>query len=209
MLVSLIVSSCDLINPPAEDPNVLNGDTNLEYTKQGYVSYAYINIDGASLPSGSMTVQSNEGGIVSYKLSFNLKGYKDSAAIATLLGPSNNDKNGNVFVNFKMKVTSEGIQDYYNREKPWTIVKYNDGVGTEYPYTTSDGEKLIRKITEKTGIDEWPYGMYLIKTTKIESDMPSDDKIAKKMVFRANHKFGLVYVEMLLKTDQTVKMKIL
>ena len=203
------ICSCDLLEPKKEDPNTLNGDVNLDYTKVGYKSNVYIKIDNGSVPNGTMTVQKNENGIVTYKININMAGFKDSAFYANLLGPDNRDNKGNVFVELKMKVTSEGIQDFYNREKPWTVLKYNDGVGTEYPYVKANGEKLIRKITEKTGKDDWPYGMLYIKTSKVESDMPSDDKYAKKIIFRANHKFGLVYVELILINGQSVKMNIM
>lgn len=208
IFLAVILSSCDLLNPQKEDPNTLGGETNLELTKPGKVSYTYLDIGGSSLPSGSMTVVSNTDGIVVYKLSFNMKGYKDSAAIATLLPASYKDEKGNVSMDFKFKVTSEGIQDYFRREKPWTIVKYDDGVGTVYPFTTKNGSKQERKITEKTGQDDWPMGFLLIKTTKVEQELPESDPSVKKITYRANHKFGLVYVEMLLKNGQTVKLRI-
>lgn len=208
ILLLITLSGCDLLNPSKDDPNTLGGDTNLEITQVGYVSVASIKIDNTYLPSGDMIVQKNDNGVVTYKMILNLTGFKDSAMYASLVGPEYRDENGNIFIEFKMKITSEGIQDMFERDKPWTIVKYNDGVGTEYPFTNSLGEKLIRKITEKTGKDDWPFGLMYIKTTKIESDMPSTDKVAKKMIFRANHKFGLVYVEIQMHNGQVVKINI-
>jgi hypothetical protein len=205
----LLFTACDLLNPPADDPNVLGGDPNLEITKPGYVSYTYLTIDGNELPSGRMTVESNTDGVVVYKIKSSLVGYPDSAKIAVLLSDKYLDGKGNIVMDFKFKITTEGIQDYFRRDRPWTLVKFNDGVGTEYPFTTDNGTKQVRKITEKTGKDEWPMGLWLIKTTKIEQDLPESDKTAKKVIYRANHKYGLVYVEMLLKNGQTMKLDIM
>jgi hypothetical protein len=208
-VVVLMSASClkDLVDPKS-DPNELGGDTNLELTKVGNVSTANLTVDGKALPNGSMTVTSSKDGIVVYKLSFNLKGNKDSATYAKLLPSQYWDSQGNVVMDFKFKITSEGIQDLFRRERPWTLVKYSDGVGTEYPFTTDNGVKQVRKITEKTGKDDWYMGGMLIKTTKIEQDLPESDQTAKKISYRANHKFGLVYTEVLLKTGSVVNLRI-
>jgi hypothetical protein len=61
----------------------------------------------------------------------------------------------------------------------------------------SSGTTISRTITEKTGLDDWPYGWLLIKTTEVTQTNfnPEVDAIFKTLKFRLNHKFGLVYLE--------------
>jgi hypothetical protein len=119
------------------------------------------------------------------------------------------DSSGDVYKEFKFKITSEGIQSVYAKGRLWTIMKYSDAEGTIYPFTTDNGTKLERKITEKTGKDDWSFGMMYIKTSKVEQNLPETDKTASKIIFRANHKFGLVYFELVLKNGQRAKMSII
>ena len=110
--------------------------------------------------------------------------------------------------NFDLKITSEGYLDYFVEGKPWVMVKYDDGVGTTYSIKTSKGETLTRTITEKTGVDEWPLGFFLIKTTKVEQEAPADDPVIDRVIYRVNHRFGLVYLEYILKDGTTLKLDI-
>lgn len=204
---SLIFPACDKSNPTGT--NELGGETNLQLTKVGSVSSAYWKIGNKQVPTGSMTVTSNTDGIVVYKLNVNLKGSPDSASISKLLPDKYKDAQGNVFMDFKFKITSDGIQDFFRRDRPWTLVKYSDGVGTVYPFTTDNGENLKRTITEKTGLDDFPMGYMYIKTSKIESDLPATDKTAKRIIYRTNHKFGLVQVILILLDDTQVTLNVI
>jgi hypothetical protein len=116
---------------------------------------------------------------------------------AALIPAELKDGNGNVNTEVKFKATSEGIQEFYNSggdlSKPFTIIKYDWGVGEKWEFTKANGTKLTREITEKTGKDDFPMGFMFIKTTLIEQN--SDIDGVKKIYFRANHRFGLVYVE--------------
>lgn len=195
LLTSL--NSCKKDDP--EGPNDLGGETVIELTQVGNVSSAYMKFGIMDLPSGEMTVTSNNKGVVTYHMFVDLTGSPDSAMLAGVIPDEYKDANGNVSTEFTFKITSEGVQDIFKRDRPWTIVKYNDGVGTTYPFTTDNGTELVRTITEKTGQDDWPMGFMYIKTTKVEQLLPPDDKTAEKITFRANHKFGLVYIELQLK----------
>lgn len=191
------LNSCKKDSP--EGPNDLGGDTNIELTQVGNVSSAYMKFGNMDLPSGEMTVTSNDNGIVTYHMFVDLTGSPDSAMLAGVIPDEYKDADGNVSTEFTFKITSEGVQDVFKRDRPWTIVKYDDEVGTEYPFTTNNGTNLVRTITEKTGQDDWPMGFMYIKTTKVEQVLPPTDKTAEKITFRANHKFGLVYIELQLK----------
>lgn len=190
-------SACKKDSP--EGPNDLGGETDIELTQVGNVSSAYMKFGTMNLPSGEMTVTSNDNGIVTYHMFVDLTGSPDSAMLAGVIPDEYKDADGNVSTEFTFKITSEGVQDIFKRDRPWTIVKYDDGVGTTYPFTTDNGTELVRTITEKTGQDDWPMGFMYIKTTKVEQLLPPTDKTAEKIIFRANHKFGLVYIELQLK----------
>lgn len=200
--VVLLVSGCKKNETP-NGPNDLGGETDIPLTKVGSVTSFYVKMNGVEMPSGEMTVTSNNNGVVNYRLVVDLHGRPDSAFLAGLAPAEYNDGNGHLTADLKLKITSEGIQDYSQGDKPWTIVKYDDNVGDTYPYTTNQGRTLVRTVTEKTGLDDWPFGFFNIKTIKVEEVDPPNVKDASKIVFRANHKFGLVYAELQMR-DGTV-----
>ncbi len=103
------------------------------------------------------------------------------------------DNNGQIETEFKMKVTSEGIQDYFNKDnKAHTLVRYNCKVGDKYELTKSNGMTITRTVTAISTENDFDYGLMQIKTITIEQD--SRIPGVKKIVFKANHKFGLVHV---------------
>jgi hypothetical protein len=57
----------------------------------------------------------------------------------------------------------------------------------------SDGKTITREVIARSDEDDFPYGFYEIKTITVEQDSRIEG--IKKFVFRANHKFGIVYVE--------------
>lgn len=186
-------------------PNDLGGSTDIPLTVVGNESSIYISIGNYNLPTGTMTVLSNVGGIVTYKVILDLTGSPDSATIAALVPAQYKDAQGRINTEMKFKITSEGIQDFFTSNKPWTIVEYNDPVATQYKITTENGDELVRTVTEKTGQDDWQMGFMYIKTSKVEQPLPADDEVATKITYRANHKFGLVYIQLDLKNGQTLK----
>lgn len=219
LLTALTWMSCKKKSEPS--PNDLGGEWDLELTKVGRESEVYFYLNGAFSVQGSVTVLSNNKGVVTYRLRGDLTGSPDSAFIAQLFPSHFFVQPGILEREIKFKITSEGIQDYFwDREgydDPWTIVKYGDGVGTTYPYTTSKNVTLQRVVTEKTGQDDWPFGYYYIKTSRVEQELlPPEDEIIEpgysikldKMTYRANHKFGLVYVEVKLDNGPTLSLNI-
>ncbi len=187
-------------------PNDLGGETDIPLTQVGNESSVYLTIGtGGSSVNGTMTVKKNEDGVVTYELIADLTGNPDSALIATLVPAEYKDSQGRIVGEFKFKITSEGIQDYFQSDKPWTIVKYDDEVGDSYSITTVNGDVLTRTVVEKTGLDEWPLGFFNIKTIAVEQQVPESDELLEKITYRANHRFGLVYIKADLKNGQTVE----
>lgn len=111
-------------------------------------------------------------------------------------------------VDFKLKITNEGIQEYVNGRgdlsKPYTIVKYAANVGDTYSYTNPDGVLITRKVVYKSTTDDYPLAFWNIKVTKVEET--KDDLLMEKITYYANHKFGLVGV--LLRTKSGKELKI-
>jgi hypothetical protein len=201
--IAMHLISCE--KEKTEGPNELGGETNITLTEVGKESSVYISIGTYNLPTGTMTVKSNIEGVVTYNVVLDLTGSPDSAFIAALIPAQYKDAQGRINTDMKFKITSEGMQDYFTSDKPWTVAKYADGVGTQYSINTVNGDTLVRTITEKTGVDEWPLGFYLIKTSKVEQPLPASDEVATKITYRVNHKFGLVYMQVDLKNGETMK----
>lgn len=190
------------------DPNFLGGETNIPLTQIGVKSDLIANIGGYYLPNAEMTVTNNDNGVVTYHAIISLTGHRDSALIAGLVPNEYKDAQGRINADFKFKITSEGIQDYFQSDKPWTVVKYNDPVGTNYDITNVHGDVMRRTVTEKTGMDDFYWGGILIKTSKVEQILNPSDAIATKIIYRANHRFGLVFMEVDLKSGDTIKLYI-
>jgi hypothetical protein len=174
-----------------KDPNVIGGDTNVGMGTVGNEFSTYIKVNNTSYDLGeSLVVTKNEGGIVTIDATADLS---KIPALDNLIPDEMKDSNGKLKAQFKYKITSEGIQDFYNNSsKPFTIAKYDCKVGDEYNFTRSDGKKVTRKVTAKSTVDDFAYGFYYIKTIDVEqnSNMPGVERIEYKL----NHKFGLVYI---------------
>jgi len=203
IMMGMQFSACE--KEKTEGPNDLGGETNITLTEVGRESSVYISIGTFNLPTGTMKVVSNNDGVVTYNITLDLTGSPDSAIISALIPAEYKDAQGRINTDMKFKITSEGMQDYFTSDQPWTVAKYADGVGTQYTIKTVNGDTLVRTITEKTGVDEWPLGFYLIKTSKVEQPLPASDEVATKITYRVNHKFGLVYMQVDLKNGEVMK----
>jgi len=170
-------------------------------------SLGSIQVGADNVPcDGTMTVLSNDSGVIKVKLHIDTQSLLQVPAFATILGgvqAQHKDADGNIDTELTFKSTSEGVLDYANMDhKPHTLIKYSDDVGTEYSITKSSGRKLTRRIVAKSSQDDFPYGFYNIKTTTVESEINTGG--IRKVTYRANHKFGIVWVEVLLEDGSTV-----
>lgn len=176
----------------------LGGNTDLDLTKVGTETSIYVDAPGGNLPEMKMTVSDNNDGDVTYNVTVDFTGHPDSAVLVGLIPDRFLDAQNRFNFDIKMRITSEGYQDYVNDPNvPFTICRYEDPVGTTYTHKLSTGTTISRTITEKTGLDDWPYGWLLIKTTEVTqtSFSPEADAVFKTLKFRLNHRFGLVYLE--------------
>ncbi|MFN3196242.1 MAG: hypothetical protein ACE364_09855 [Chlorobiota bacterium] len=100
------------------------------------------------------------------------------------------------------KITDKGIQDYVNSggdtDKPFTLIKYDAKVGDTYSFTDDDGNTFTRKVVSKSTDDDYELGFLYIKVYKIE-ETQENDQLVDKITYYANHKFGLVGIEIEMK----------
>jgi hypothetical protein len=216
-------------------PNDLGGDTDLELTRVGGQFQAFISA-GSYNPAfdrlrDSVVITKSDNGIVTTHVLAKF----DSVffeALDSSLGTSSlpdiykfaildtyllkfgatldtTDKT-NIILNFdvKMKVTSEGIQEFViskgDMSRPYTIVKYGAAVGDKYEFTNAAGNPVTRTVVYKSTTDDYSIGFFLIKIIQVEQ--VSDDPLMEKVTFYANHKFGLVGVVLKTKTGKELKL---
>jgi len=95
--------------------------------------------------------------------------------------------------NLQVQQTSDGIKCITG---PFAgiLVKYDANVGDTFATGTAG---KVRKVVSKTGVDDYPYGMYLIKTIQVESTVSEASRMSgiNKITYIANHRFGMVGVK--------------
>jgi hypothetical protein len=201
----MVVIATTLFSCKKNDPFApLGGETDIPLTKVGSATSLYPSLGSIDFPTAEGVITSNVNGDVTYKLKLDigLIGNPDSAAIAAFIdyvrdaGIITIDGDGLIDLGFKMRITSLGYQLYSEDGLPQTIIKYDDPVGTKYYFNNIYTSKQIEgTITEKTGEDDWPFGFFYIKTSKVEYVYPPEVPFVEKITIRANHKFGIVYME--------------
>jgi len=195
LFASVLFLSCDTTESDS-DPNSLGGDTNVPISQVGNViSPGQVVINNHSYDlGGEFEVISNNNGVATIQVNADLGNVPGLAAFNDFIPASMKDANGKINTTVQFKVTTEGMQDNMNVDgKLHTLVKYDANVGDTYKLTTSNGKTITRTVTERTNQDDFPYGFYKIKTIKVEQD--SRVPGIRSFVYRLNHKFGLVFVE--------------
>jgi hypothetical protein len=83
-------------------------------------------------------------------------------------------------------------------------VKYDAKVGDQWSYTTKGGKNITRKVTAVSTTDDFFWSGMLIKAITVEQNLPYPG--FTKAVYRANHKFGMVAVEVFLEDGTSMSM---
>ncbi len=196
LFLTMLLSSCDKVNSSDQnkDPNVIGGETNIALAEVGNTASTgnvYIGNQSYDINS-SFEVIKNDNGIATIKVSADLSGVPGLGAFNNFIPAEMKDADGKINTEVKLKITSEGIQDFFNKDKKLhTIVKYDGSVGDQYKLAKSDGKTITRTVTAKSTDDDTPYGLMYIKAFTVEQD--SRVPGIKKFIFKVNHKFGLVY----------------
>lgn len=196
VMVTLAGLSCSSTTTEDIPLDTLAGDTNVPQAQVGNViSLGTVKLGADNVDIGArMTITKNEGGLVTAKVTADPTKDPRIAKFAALIPSSAKKPDGTIATEVKFRVTTEGVQDFFNKDgKPHTVVKYAGNVGDTYKISKSDGTVITRTIVAKSDKDDFPYGFFDIKTMTIEQD--SRIPGIKKIVIRANHKFGIVHVE--------------
>lgn len=95
--------------------------------------------------------------------------------------------------NFKIQQTTGGIK-CLTGPLAGVLVKYDSAVRDTYT-TTTPGK--VRTVVSKTGLDDYPYGYYNIKTIQVESTLGNSNGMGgiNNITYIANHRFGMVGVK--------------
>jgi hypothetical protein len=208
LIFSLSLVSCSdvekLINGD-DDPNTIGGSTEIPINTVG-------NSFGLSIKSGGknidinedIKVTKNEAGVLTIKVNADLSKYPELAGLISQIPKELISENNKINTEIKIKSTSEGIQDNFNAdEKFFTIAKYDCKVGDTYTYTNSNGKKLVRKVTKKSTTDDFYNGIFMIKVIEVEQEVSASG--IDKFIYRVNHKFGFVDLEILLEDGSKVE----
>ncbi len=230
-----LMVSCD---KTAVGPDDIGGDTDIELTEEGGKFGAYFDFDGYDVAfhriKDSIIITRSSGGMVTFYAQFII----DSAAMKsldTLFGTANLSRpakiaaveqyiakfNGTIDTSnlnavkvsfqYKIKITSEGMQEYFTDvgrgTKPFTIVKYSSNVGDKYEFTDVEGVKTVREVKYKSTTNDYSVGFFNIKVMKVEEKKENDPFISK-IIYIANHKYGMVGIETIMKSGKEIKMGI-
>lgn len=201
-----LLFSCDLLTKQEVSSTSVGGDTNLDNNKVGYSVNPSVVIGTSNFTSNSsIVVTNNDNGVVTMTIKSSLPGN-----ISNMIPASYKDATGKLNTTMKYKNTSEGILDYTNKDgKPFVIINYSSNVGDKYVLTKSDGTIITRTVTAKSATDDYPVmgGFMYIKTMTVEQDsrIPGISKI----IYIANHKYGLVAVKVVTSDGTTTKISLM
>jgi len=142
--LSLVLYSCNLIDN--EGPNELGGNTDIPIAQVGNTFWVSTKINGTSYDlKDTIEITKNDAGVAIIHVKATIPDDPKLKQYASYLPAFVFDENGNIDTEFKMKMTSEGIQDYFNKDqKPHTMVKYDCKVGDKYQLTKSNGKTITR-----------------------------------------------------------------
>ncbi|MFN8361615.1 MAG: hypothetical protein U0264_17035 [Candidatus Kapaibacterium sp.] len=218
----------------ATGPNDIGGETKLELTEVGGKFPIYIGTEPYTPAlekfQDSTIITKNDNGMVTF---FHYSTFDSvfARALDTALGlqviPSSlkltvmssylkkfgatldttNKAKMSIRAEFKARITSEGIQEYFsNASEAHTLVKYDWSVGNVYEFTNSDGIKVKRTVASKSTTDDYVLGFFKVKVIQVEET--KEDPLIEKITYIANHKFGLVGVLVKTKNGKQTELSI-
>ena len=173
-----------------DDSNVLTGEQS-EMGKVG-VTVTSSSAEIAGVSNASALVDNLENGISSYSAQATVTNDILKNMIANFPGVLIDGDNVSV-ENLQIQQTTGGIKCITGPDSG-ILINYNSNVGDTYPIGSTG---RVRTVVSKTGVDDYPYGFYLIKTIQVESNrlgLRSATGVSK-ITYIANHKFGMVGVK--------------
>jgi hypothetical protein len=201
MAVALLGASCKK-DSSSSSTNSLGGSTNVPLNTVGNQFAGIVKINGATYSANeSMQIATVTDGITTVNCTATVP---STSPLFDLIPSSYMDNTGHLSGNLKFKITSEGIMDYTNADgAPHVLVKYDASVGDKYIVEKSNGSKITRTVTAKSTTDDYGWGGMLIKTVTVEQD--SRIPGVSKIIYQANHHFGLVSVKAVMDDNSTTE----
>ncbi|NLB93558.1 MAG: hypothetical protein GX792_09060 [Bacteroidales bacterium] len=197
VITAMIFASCK------DEIDEIGGDTDLENNKVGYTYNLKGTFAGANVGTGfKATVTENTGGVVEIKLEGKVVDKFASNFPSPHIG-----KNGNVSISGKFINSSDGVAYVNSKGEQTVLAKYNAKVGDKWSYTTLGGKKITREVKSVSKENDYYWGGMNIKVITIEQNLPYPG--FKKAVYYANHRFGLVGVDITLEDGTVVYSAIL
>lgn len=111
--------------------------------------------------------------------------------------------NGNnvTVTDVEFRITSEGVESVYGLQ-PGIIVKYDAKVGDKYKV----GDGITREVVARSTDNDYMWGGMLIKAIQVEEN--TNKFGVKKIIYWANHRFGIVGMEFQFDDNSTAKFPI-
>jgi hypothetical protein len=178
----------------------LGGSTDLAANAVGYQYTGSLKIGGSSASTDAKAIVVKNGGeTIDVKATCTLP-----TKLKNLISSPYVNASGVVDLTGKFINSTEGVA-YVNASGGQSIlVKYDAKVGDQWSYTTKGGKSLTRKVTAVSTDDDFFWGGMLIKVITVEQNLPYPG--FTKAIYRANHKFGMVYVEVQLEDGTSLSM---
>lgn len=183
-----------------DSSGTLGGSTDLAANAVGYKYTGSLKIGGVSTSTDAKAVVvASDGGIIDIKATCTLP-----TKLKSLITSPYANANGGVDLTGKFINSTEGVA-YVNASGGQSIlVKYDAKVGDQWSYTTKGGKSLTRKVTAVSTDDDFFWGGMMIKVITVEQNLPYPG--FTKVIYRANHKWGMVYYEMFLEDGTSIGM---
>jgi hypothetical protein len=195
MIFATILTTACSKNDEVDD-HELGGNTEIPLNQVGntFRGGILINDQIVNAEPYSFEIVSSHDGVATVQLVYDLQAVPELGFINDLIPDELKDDQGRLNCRGDVKITSEGIMDYTNLDgAPFTAIKYDAKVGDKYVLEKSNGQKITRKVIQKSEEDDFEWNLMLIKVITVEQD--SRIPGIKNIVYKFNHKFGLVYLE--------------
>lgn len=204
LFTNLLLNSC---SKDDDDPDV-NTIEHISGTQSAYGNVGAV----VSVPAGAVegvgeisgTVTENTNGVSTINLSGTVT---DEFLLALVANVGGFTVNGNVVTTptLKIKATNEGFESIQGFD-PGILVKFDCAVGDTY--NTAWGN--VRTVTHKSTTDDYYWDGMNIKVVKVEEPKTStkDAKTSNgvtKIIYYANHNWGIVGVEFVFATGSSIK----
>jgi hypothetical protein len=202
LFILFLITSCSSFDNGLDKPK-LGGDTNLAANKVGFEYTGFLYIDGNYKNSNTTaTVISNEDGVIEVQA----KGTLLPELMNLVKSSPYVDPDGTVEISAEFVNSSEGLAYVNAKGEESILVEYDAKVGDSWKYTTKGGKKIERKVISRSTDDDFFWAGMMIKVIEIEQNLPYPG--FTKAIYRANHKFGLVNVEVYTEDGKVVSVNL-